>query len=337
MDQQVLVVKRKKAKKKWDMCDCDEVDDDMADYVGTPDYKTSGWILKDGSFAIMPIQKEFGEGSMTHQEMIGDRCRYESYIQECDAIRVRIRCDVSEVRGEEIEHCRYIVSSNKKPTSEQLETLIDVFDHNKHWEIALYGKMYSPQTDYSDKCSYTKYTSDEPYVPPRKLDFQKWYSNCWGQIMKRKARKKWIRGHCDCDSISDHFKKFGNPEADSGFILPDGKFTGLPDEDYIHNEFIGEAYGSGDNWRDMSTCYIDEYLQECGSMYLRLSLGGTMYVDVVPRPTKEQVDTLKEHYNPMRHETLNLFGGKCTFVGEEGIKLTSPRPMDYQRWLNKCW
>lgn len=118
---------------------------------------------------------------------------------------------------------------------------------------------------------------------------------------------------------------------DSGWLLQDGSYILLPDQDeysFTHHDYVKKCGERG------SDCGYWEFMKECGAIRIR---GDYEYIYITARkkPTKEQLEAIREifrwtHTDDMQGQLDGGEDGTCI------IELDNPRPMDVQKF-NRCW
>lgn len=156
-----------------------------------------------------------------------------------------------------------------------------------------------------------------------------------GEAVKRKKSKKRAFGSCDCSSINSFFRKKHLKDdpfwKDSGFILPDGDFIAVTKGKW-HDSLLADATGIPPTTK--GSCDVNDYMTECGSIYLRAlyRYDKGFVINSVKMPTRDQVDTLSEYLDP-HHEYMSCYGGQCV----DRIRFDKPRLIDFEEWIDRCW
>ena len=129
----------------------------------------------------------------------------------------------------------------------------------------------------------------------------------------------------------------------AGFIMPDGKMIDLcyTDKDkekaplwqekHEHIE-IGHAY-------NLFTSYdeLESFLHDCHAIRFRKQgTDGIIRVEARDKPTSKQTQQITE---ALKEGCSRFFAIGPEFREKEECiySITEPRPLDIQKWINKCW
>lgn len=138
-----------------------------------PEFDDSGFILRDGMFALLTGRDELQD---IHVDPILDAgkspgCYLDEYLQECDAIRFRYR----NIRGSD--H-KLVLSSYTRPNQKQIKSIQTAFKPWVHTNI-----RFCRQKEEERDCCLIKETPYEGEMTsssvPKRLDVQRWISKCW--------------------------------------------------------------------------------------------------------------------------------------------------------------
>ena len=148
------------------------------------------------------------------------------------------------------------------------------------------------------------------------------------------------------DKCKRMIKKYGTTRkiGCAGFIMPDGKMinfcrkkkTDSHDRTYEHYEMVKECYQKKGQIVDAD---ILPFQKECGVVRIRHGPIRT-WVSAVRKPTVKQVEQLKKAIVDGCDRLYAVKIDNSKEADDERICesiINQPRPLDIQRWINKCW
>lgn len=158
-------------KRKTKLCDCKKIHQYFKDTMSNqdPEFDDSGFILRDGSFALLSGRDELQD---IHVDPVIDAmggkntgCYLDEYLQECDAIRFRYRGNSHKL----------VLSSYIRPNQKQIKSIQTAFKPWVHTNI-----RFCRQKEEERDCCLIKETEELTISSvPKRIDVQRWISKCW--------------------------------------------------------------------------------------------------------------------------------------------------------------
>ena len=157
-----------------------------------------------------------------------------------------------------------------------------------------------------------------------------------------------MRRKPECFCAVDRYG-YTNDLDDAGFIMPDGKMLNLRKNkmwpDWLEHEDVAYCLKKEKDLR----YGMSRWLEICNAVRIN-RFSGSIIFESVAKPTSEQVETMlrfidEEHkligYRNRCPQELYINLDEKGFSKDEDcyctFKIQSPRKMDVQRWISKCW